>query len=362
MPNEQSDLAEISGIYTESASGRDFVEGLDRVLGRESAKDRVNSGQLNVGIILWPEFPLLSLTGIVEALRHAGDIGDDSRKVWCDWQIMSAGSAPVAASCGIEIKPTSDFRAPSRFDCVFVIGGLLRSLHRGDPAAIAYLRDAHAAGTLVVGVCTGSFILAQAGLVKGAACIHPYHLRDFQSRFPSIRTVGNQDYLWGDGVATIPGGTSIINFMADLIAGSRGGDRASKVVHQMTMPERGETSATSRKLALGYSHVDDPRLKRAIILMERGMGGDCSIAGVAAEVGLSLRQFERLFTDSMGMPPKRFLMTIRLRYARWLVLQTAQTMSEIAIQTGFADCSHFVRNFRKAFGASPKALRVGADR
>ncbi len=54
-----------------------------------------------------------------------------------------------------------------------------------------------------------------------------------------------------------------------------------------------------------------------------------------------------------------FLMATRLRYARWLVLQTAQTMSEIADQTGFVDCSHFVRSFRSAFGTSPNALRLG---
>jgi transcriptional regulator GlxA family with amidase domain len=359
MADDQLDHQADDEGSMKSAACRDFIDRLDGVGASAAAGSDGKSGQLYVGIILWPEFPLLSLTGIVEALRHAGDIGDDSRKVWCNWDILAASDAPVRSSCGIEVKPTSEFQDPKRFDCIFVIGGLLRSLQQGDGAAISYLRDARAAGTLVAGVCTGSFVMAQAGLLKNVACIHPYHLRDFQGRFPMIRTVGNQDYLWSEGVATIPGGTSIINFMADLIGASRGDDRASKVVHQMTIPERGETSATSRKLALGYSHVDDPRIKRAILLMERGMGENCSIADVAAEVGLSLRQFERLFTELLGVPPKRFLMATRLRYARWLVLQTAQTMSEIADQTGFADCSHFVRSFRSAFGTSPKALRMG---
>ena len=339
----------------EIKDGRAFINRLDQVSIDGRGKRDDASQQLHVGILLWPEFPLLSLTGIVEALRHAGDIGDDSRKIWCDWLVM--GAAPVRASCGLEITPGTGFQDPRRFDCIFVIGGLLRSLKQGDPAAIAYIRDARAADTQVVGVCTGAFVLAQAGLLREAA-IHPYHLRDFQARFPAIRTVGNQDYLSSDGVATVPGGTSIIHFMADMIANRCGGDRASKVVHQMTMPERGDSSASSRTLALGYSHGDDPRIKRAIILMERGMGGACSIAGIATEVGLSLRQFERLFTEALGDSPKRFLMMIRLRYARWLVLQTAQSMSEIAVQTGFADCSHFVRSFRQAFGVPPKALRV----
>jgi transcriptional regulator GlxA family with amidase domain len=187
--------------------------------------------------------------------------------------------------------------------------------------------------------------------------VHPYHVNDFQGRFPGIKVVSNQDYLWSDGCATVPGGTSIISFMTDLIARHCGDDRASKTVHQMTIPERGGASAFGRKMALGYSHVEDARLKRAVLLMERAIGTPCSLESIAKDVGLSLRQFERLFTKEFGMTPKQFMTAMRLRYARWLLLNTPQSVTEIAFETGFADCSHFVRSFRRAFGLSPGMLR-----
>jgi transcriptional regulator GlxA family with amidase domain len=328
----------------------DEVGGLDKVAALQQA-------QLNVGILLWPEFPLLSLTGIVEALRHAGDIGDESRKLLCNWTIMTSGADKVRSSCGIEIAAEAELLDPRQFHCIFVIGGLMRSLEKGARAETAYLRDAHRLGLPVIGVCTGAILLAAAGLVQKAACVHPYHVKDFQGRFPGIKIVSNQDYVWSDGCATVPGGTSIISFMTDLIARHCGDDRASKTVHQMTIPDRDGASAFGRKMALGYSHVEDGRLKRAILLMERAIGTPCGLETIARDVGLSLRQFERLFVKEFGVTPKQYMMAMRLRYARWLLLNTPQSVTEIAFETGFADCSHFVRSFRRAFGLSPGGLR-----
>lgn len=353
---DQRDSGVPSAAEPRPTSGRGFIDWLDTI-GGPQGYEPPRRAQLSVGILLWPEFPLLSLTGIVEALRHAGDIGDESRRLMCDWVVMSEARAPIRSSCGIEIAPGAPYRDPRDFDCIFVIGGLVRSLETGARAAVPYLREAHRAAVPVVGVCTGAMVLAAAGLVQTTACIHPYHINDFQSRFPGIRIVSNEDYVWSDGCATVPGGTSIVSFMTELIGRHCGDDRASKTVHQMTIPERGSSSAFGRKLALGYSHVEDSRLKRAILLMEGTISHPRPLDGIAREIGLGLRQFERLFNAELGITPKQFMLSIRLRYARWLLFNTPQSVTEIAFQTGFADCSHFVRCFRSAFGSSPGKMR-----
>lgn len=92
--------------------------------------------QLNVGIVLWPEFPLLALAGLTDALRHAADMGDDSQKIRCSWRLMSATpEQPVLSSSGMAMMPDSAFVAPEQFDYIVVIGGLLRSMAKADPAA-----------------------------------------------------------------------------------------------------------------------------------------------------------------------------------------------------------------------------------
>ncbi len=80
--------------------------------------------QLNVGILLWPEFPLLALAGLTDALRHAADMGDDSQKIRCSWHLMSATpDRPVLSSSGMAMMPDSAFISPEQFDYIVVIGG-----------------------------------------------------------------------------------------------------------------------------------------------------------------------------------------------------------------------------------------------
>ncbi|WP_275162435.1 DJ-1/PfpI family protein [Citrobacter portucalensis] len=131
--------------------------------------------QLNVGILLWPEFPLLALAGLTDALRHAADMGDDSQKIRCSWRLMSATpDRPVLSSSGMAMMPDSAFVAPEQFDYVVVIGGLLRSMAKADRAARRYLHLAHQLNIPLVGICTGSFVLAQEGFLNGLmAAIHP---------------------------------------------------------------------------------------------------------------------------------------------------------------------------------------------
>lgn len=124
--------------------------------------------QLNVGILLWPEFPLLALAGLTDALRHAADMGDDSQKIRCSWRLMSATpDRPVLSSSGMAMMPDSAFVAPEQFDYVVVIGGLLRSMAKADRAARRYLHLAHQLNIPLVGICTGSFVLAQEGFLNG---------------------------------------------------------------------------------------------------------------------------------------------------------------------------------------------------
>ncbi len=344
----------ITDPYFLSKTGKEYVDWLDEV--GPSTKQRP---ELRVAIILLPEFPLLSFTGIVEALRHAGDVGDQSRRLRCDWSIVSNSARPIRASCGVEVTPTAFFPDPALFDYVMVIGGLLRSMAQIENQTITYLRQVAKASIPIAGVCTGSFVLAKAGLMEGrVSCVHPYHVKDFQTAFPGMKVVSNQDYVIDKGRITVPGGVSIFSLMTHLISEHCGRDRASKTVHQISVPERAESSTVARTLALGYSHVADPRLKRAILAMEREISAPRTIGEIATDVGLSLRQFERLFTSELGLPPRKFYQAIRLRYARWLVLNTTQSISSIAYQTGFADCAHFVRDFKCAYDISPGKFRL----
>jgi transcriptional regulator GlxA family with amidase domain len=339
------------------ASGREIIELIEEDDGvRET---RASSHDLNIGLILWPDFPLLSLAGFVDALRHAADLGDNSQKLRCSWTVMGLRKgARIAASCGVEVACDAGYVDPSQFDYVGVVGGLIRSMDQGSPEALSYISRVAQNKVPLIGICTGTFLLAGQGYLDGRrTCIHPYHFEEFQSLFPRVHAVTNLDYIDDGDRLSCAGGISIISLATYLIGRHCGPERATKTVYQMSVPNKADTANVAVSQAIGYTRVSDPRLRRAMFLLERSLLEPISPAWIAEQVGLSERQLGRLFDAEFGLPPSAYIRATRLRYARWLLQNSDETVTEVALRTGFADCAHFVRQFRREFGETPGALR-----
>jgi transcriptional regulator GlxA family with amidase domain len=338
--------------------GNDYVAWLDVLLARRLSETPNRKPDLTVGILLWPGFPLMSLTGIVEPLRHAGDFGDNSRPVHCRWSVLGDRGASVTASCGIAIQADVAYVNPEEFDYLVVIGGLLNQLRSAPARHRDYLRIAASAGVKIIGACTGVFVLAQEGLLTGhRVCVHPFHRKDFHSAFPSLRFTTRDDFLIDRDRITAPGGISILSLMTELIRKHCGADRAAKVAHQLALTDRASANAFDKAQVSSFRHSADPRLQRAVVLIESRMGQNTSPDEIATEVGLSARQFGRLFREEFGMTPKKFIVETRLRYALWLIQNGKQSVTAIAYETGFADNAHLTTSFKAKYGKSPTDYR-----
>jgi transcriptional regulator GlxA family with amidase domain len=318
-----------------------------------------HGAELNIGFLLWPAFPLLSLAGFCDALRHAADLGDQSRPLRCAWTLIGLAEDTVESSCGVAVPVHAIQGSPRQFDYLVVIGGLLPKLDQVDRRYWDYLREADAAGVPLIGLCTGSFVLAQAGLMQDrVACVHAFHLDDYTTRFPALRVVTHTDYCFDGNRITCAGGVSVIELASRLIGLHCGSDRASKVIHQMTVNRQSGTSFVERRKALGYLPVGDLLVRHAIVLMEENLEAPLNIAVIAQMTGTSVRQLERNFLVEMEMSPKEFYSAMRLRYARWLLFNTDKRITTIAYECGFADSAHFIRGFKEAFGVTPGKLRT----
>ena len=153
---------------------------------------------LKVGFVLVPDFTLSALALFIDALRLAGDEGDRSRQIRCTWSVMSNRSEPVRASSGLALAPTSTLLPPQSLDYIVVVGGLLHTKREVNPTLVKYLQSAADAGVTLVGVCTGSFVLARAGLMQGfRCCVSWYHVEDFANEFPDHRPVADRLFVAG---------------------------------------------------------------------------------------------------------------------------------------------------------------------
>ena len=343
---------------TQLTGGDDYVKWLDAVWARRKTKQAQAGPALSVGILLWPGFPLMSLTGIVESLRHAGDFGDMSRQLECRWEILGVPGKAVRSSCGIDVKITSTYMHPESFDYIFVIGGLLPQLLDAPESHRHYIRAARHVQRPIVGVCTGSFVLAKERLLSRAiACVHPYHKHDFESAFPGHRLTTTKDFVSHDGILTVPGGVSILSLMAHIVSQHIGSDRSAKVVHQLSLPESRGLTAFERSRMVQHREIADPRIQKAIVLIEAMHEGSNNVSKIASAVALSERHFSRLFTELLGESPRDYMLSTRLRFATWLLRHSTKSITTIAHESGFSSLAHLSSAFTRKYGQSPKKIR-----
>jgi transcriptional regulator GlxA family with amidase domain len=313
---------------------------------------------LTVGILLWPSFPLMSLAGLVESLRHAGDHGDASQNRYARWDILGSPGKPTLSSCGIQVDSTAAYPNPDGFDYVFVIGGLLRNLDKATERHRAYLRKAHDTGTPVVGVCTGIFVLAQEGLLEGQqVCVHPYHESDFRASFPHLRIAPNRDFVIGERMMTVLGGVSILPLMTRIIGQHFGPDRAAKTVHQMTLPSPDRAETQQPALLPRQENTADPRIQKALVILDSQAATNPSIATLARSLGLSERHFLRLFQEQVGRSPKAYLVDTKLRSAVWMLRHTSRSITEVAYAAGFSSGANLADHCKKRLRMSPTQIR-----
>jgi AraC family transcriptional regulator len=103
--------------------------------------------------------------------------------------------------------------------------------------------------------------------------------------------------------------------------------------------------------------VPDAGVLRVVEVMLRDYWRDLTVAELAGQVGITPRHFDRRFRAAIGVTPKQFLIDVRLRVARDLLASTDRTVTEIALDVGFQQASHFIRTFHRAVGLPPAAYR-----
>jgi transcriptional regulator GlxA family with amidase domain len=319
-----------------------------------ATRDKVS---LAAGIVLAENFTLAPFALFVDHLRLAADESDRSRPIRCTWQVMAAREAPVRASCGVSVTPTSGLLDPRGLDYLVVVGGLLHAGRQVDAATLAYLREAARAGTTLVGLCTGSFILARAGLMAGrTACVSWMHYQDFLTEFPDHPVVADRLFLVDGNRITCAGGVGAADLATFLVQRHLGAAAAQKSRQVMQLDAaRGGDRAQPHPPVQG--EVEDNLVRRALLLMEQNLSRPLPIGGIAARLELSPRQLERRFQAALGERPAALYRTLRLRYARFLLDTTERSITAIALDAGFSDCAHFSRQFKALHGVAPSGAR-----
>lgn len=309
--------------------------------------------RLHIGLLLWPHYSLLSVSGLMETLRYAAKVRNEiSFKITL---ISEFPETPIVSNAGVSIRPDSAHAPPDSFNYIAAIGGDLQYLNRGYSGDREYLAHAHHARVPLIGIGTGSFVLAQEGFLnERRASVHPYHLDTFRQDFPQVYAEQGYDFIDEGDVLTCPGGISTIRLATELIRAHAGNDTASTACQRLSLVPHELATPRPANVAL----IPDSRLRRVVMLIEQYLTRPLSTAGLASEVALSERQLNRLFHAEFGKTTREFIRSARLRYACWLLKNSRQSVTDIALRMGFSDCAHFIRHFQNEYGCTPGVWRT----
>lgn len=313
-----------------------------------------------MAFVLADRFTLSAFAGFVDVLRLAADDGDRSRQIGCSWVVLGHPGDAIQSSCGLDVLPQGALESPQSYDYVVVVGGLLHGGQRLVPGSLGFLQQAARAGIPLVGVCTGSFVLARAGLLKGhVVSVSWYHREEFCAAFPELPVVADRQYVMDRNRITCAGGTSVVHLAAELVERHLGPAAASKALRILIQGRQSRSRALQPEPAVARP-AQDHLVQQATLLMEDGLRSAVSVAEVAMALGLSPRQLERRFKADIGMSPSEFKVRLRLARAAWLIEHTDMPVTQVALDCGYSDASHFSRVFLAHFRQRPTALRRGA--
>lgn len=309
----------------------------------------VGTAPHRIGFYLVPQFSMIAFASAVEPLRLANRVNGSGLFEFYNY---SLDGRPVAASNGMTINVDGRLADQEALSAIFVCGGL--DVQRYAPRALlTQLRRLAAAGTNVGAMCTGTHVLARAGLLAGYRCtIHWENLSSFHEEFPTV-DVTSELFEIDRNRFTCAGGTAAVDMMLNLIALQAGHSIAAAVADQLIhhrIRDGHEGQRMGLRSRLGIAH---PKLLAVLARMEDMIETPVDCRTLAAGVGLSSRQLERLFRKYLARTPSRYFLDLRLDRARFLLLQTALPILSVAVACGFVSAAHFSKCYRDRFERRP---------
>jgi len=316
--------------------------------------DKVSTTELRrIGFLLVADFSLIAFSSAFDALRMANRMRGE--KIY-EWRVLTHDGQPISSSSGLTITPDGDIGAAADLDILFVCAGDRVHL-TVDRSLLASLRKLAQKRMNLGAICTGSYLLAHAGLLDGyRSTIHWENMASMREEFPNV-IVSQELFEIDRDRYTCSGGTAPLDMMLNIVTRHHGAQLAVAISEEFICERirgRHDRQRVPLRLHLGTSQ---PKLMEAVALMEANLEEPMSLDELAQHVKLSRRQLERLFQKHLNCVPTRYYLELRLAKARQLLLQTSMSIVDVAFASGFVSAPHFSKCYRDFYGIPPRDER-----
>lgn len=324
--------------------------------------------RVSVHLVAVPEVAAWVLHGFYEVMSYVGP----GWGFLTGWPMEPGRMAPkivaenldvIRNGTGIAIIPDLTFDQAKQAEIVIVcdLGISFDEETRGRwPAAVAWLREQHAQGAIICAACTGSLMLAEAGLLDGEeATCHWAATEAMRQRYPEVRLRPDRVLVTSGAehrLVTAGASASWTDLALYLVARFCGEDEARRAAKLFLFGDRGNGQLPFAARVRPRQH-DDAAVAAAQMWIADNYAEPSPVAGMTAASGLAERNFKRRFEAATGYAPLDYVLSLRMEEAKQMLETSDTAIEDVAAEVGYAEAAAFRRVFRRATGISPQQYR-----
>jgi transcriptional regulator GlxA family with amidase domain len=308
-----------------------------------------------IGVLIFPDFQLLDAAGPISVFEIAARYARSEPAI----RVVAATPGPVRSTSGAEMLARG-LRPSGAITTLIIAGGEGVDAASRCAKTIGFVRAVARRGVRVASVCSGAFILAEAGLLDGRrATTHWQRTRQFLSGYPDVKLEPDRIFVRDGDIWSSAGITAGIDLSLAMVAEDFGEEIAQKTARQLVLYHR-RSGGQSQFSSLLELKAPTGRFGPLLAWAREHLDAPLTVEDMAERAGMSSRHFTRAFIAETGTTPSKAVERLRIEVARQRVQSSGEAIERVAQTTGFRDPERMRRAFIRAFGQPPQSLRRAA--
>jgi transcriptional regulator GlxA family with amidase domain len=320
-------------------------------------------GVRTVAVLAYPGVQILDVTGPLEVFARAGEVAVERGMAAASpyrIQVLAPDAGPLRSASGVGLLADRAYRTvTSGIDTLLVAGGRggTAAMTR-DAAVLAWLRHMAPSVRRLGSVCSGTFILAAAGLLDGRrVTTHWAACELFAKTFPQVRLDPDPIYVRDGNLWSSAGVTAGMDLALALVEEDLGREVALETARGLVLFLRRPGGQSQFSAQLAVQAADREPIRELVAWIVDHPSEDLAVERLARRVAMSPRHFARVFTREIGMTPARYVEKVRVEAARRRLEESTHGVDRIADACGFGTAETMRRAFIRTVRVPPSAYR-----
>jgi transcriptional regulator GlxA family with amidase domain len=308
-----------------------------------------------IGVLVFPDFQLLDAAGPISVFEIAGRFAKAPLPI----RVMAAEAGAVRSSSGVEMLARK-FGPANAITTLIIVGGDGVEAAARNSCTLNFVRAVARRGARVASVCSGTFLLAEAGLLDGRrATTHWQRTRQFLATYPQVKLEPDQIFVRDGNIWSSAGISAGIDLALAMAAEDHGDAVVEKTARQLVLYHR-RSGGQSQFSSLLELKAPTGRFGPLLTWARENLDARLTVEDLAERAGMSSRHFTRAFIAETGTTPSKAIERLRIEEARARVQSSSEAIERVAETTGFGDPERMRRAFIRAFGQPPQSMRRAA--